>query len=289
MSTQHPVLMSHSEVDTYLVCERRHYYSHGDLLQRKQQSDALYRGILGHSAMERFYRAILDGADSNEALKAALTVVQAEVMKPEPRFEVLNELTRMITGYIERWIDDPIKPLYIEEEFRLKVDEDFTYPFKVDLVGEAKKGLACIDFKFVYDFFNDDELALMPQIPKYIAALRAMDIPVKYGFYDQLRYRKMKDPSPFQLYRRDEVHPSNARIRQTFLEQIEAARRVRERKMLPLEVWKAKSLRTANKMVCRSCSFKDLCIAELNGSDGELIRKLEFEPNTYGYSESNDA
>jgi len=98
----------------------------------------------------------------------------------------------------------------------------------------------------------------------------------------------MKDMSGPNIMRMDQVPLGNVRVMRTFKEQIATTERIAAYKEMPLEEWSEKAVRVANSMVCKSCSFRDLCIAELNGSDGKLMRRVDFEPNTYGYHEAEE-
>lgn len=73
------------------------------------------------------------------------------------------------------------------------------------------------------------------------------------------------------------IRPSAARIIRTFEEQVSVAAEISARELLPVEVIEKSAYRTANKMVCQSCSFRDLCEAELAGQSVKLLLHSEFE------------
>ncbi len=60
---------------------------------------------------------------------------------------------------------------------------------------------------------------------------------------------------------------------------------IADRKLLPVEEWEEKCSRVLSTMVCKSCSFKHLCAADLDGQDTTLMKKVEFRGNSYGYTE----
>jgi len=72
------------------------------------------------------------------------------------------------------------------------------------------------------------------------------------------------------------IRPSAARIVRTFQEQVDVAAEISARELLPVEVIERSAYRTANKMVCNGCSFRDLCEAELAGQSVKLLMQTEF-------------
>ena len=48
------------------------------------------------------------------------------------------------------------------------------------------------------------------------------------------------------------------------------------------------AIRVANKMNCDHCGFAELCAMELEGRDTTLMRKNDFEDNTYGYVDESE-
>lgn len=73
------------------------------------------------------------------------------------------------------------------------------------------------------------------------------------------------------------IRPSAARIIRTFEEQVGVAAEISARELLPVEVIEKSAYRTANKMVCNGCSFKDLCEAQLAGQSTKLLIETEFK------------
>lgn len=73
------------------------------------------------------------------------------------------------------------------------------------------------------------------------------------------------------------LKPNSTRVQRTFLEQIETARQITEDyKSLVDDVLDLRSVRVANKMVCQSCSFKDICMSDLSGANSALLIKTEY-------------
>jgi hypothetical protein len=58
--------VSHSEVDSYLLCRRKHYYGYGLSLERISTSQSLATGTAGHRILEAFYAHLLSLSDTAE-------------------------------------------------------------------------------------------------------------------------------------------------------------------------------------------------------------------------------
>lgn len=300
------VIISHSEVDTFLLCKQRHYYAFGDKLddtveksglEPKEFSDALYRGIAGHKGLEHFYKTIEADGTIAEALKACVEGVQAFAMEANPKYDILTDLSvRILPNYVTQVAKDMLdagwKVKAVEHTYRLEVPTALgimVYPFTPDLIMRSpEKQNVVIDHKFLYNFYNQSEIDLLPQIPKYMAALKGLGLPIHYGMYNMLRWRPVKDPSKEANFRQKPFEPTPERLRHAFLLQVRGMERIAKLKAGTLDEWanEVDLERVQNGMICKSCSFKRLCATEMSGGDATLMRKLDFTVNSYGYSEA---
>jgi CRISPR/Cas system-associated exonuclease Cas4 (RecB family) len=286
--------VSHSEVDSYLLCRRKHYYGYGLSLERVTTSQALATGTAGHAILEAFYGYILEsgGTVEDQAIAFDQGVILAEHMYKEivedgyenaaNRAELKEMLFNPEWGYFanEHMIKNGWRVLAVEQEFNLLYNEasESRYPFVVDMIVEDPSGkIVVIDHKFVYDFYTPSQTDLQPQIPKYIGALRAMNYPVAYGAYNMLRTRKLKTPEADNMNYFMILKPNSERVLNTFMEQLGVAAEIQALKELPIEEQSKRAYRTANKMVCQSCSFRDICSTELMGGNTELMIKTEYK------------
>jgi len=286
--------VSHSEVDSYLLCRRKHYYGYGLSLQRVRESDSLATGVAGHKILEAFYRTVLEAGETveaqqaafNKGLDAALSTYEEAVKEGyadgDRRAKLQDILFNQEYGYFnnEFFVNKGWRILAVEAEFNLEYDEDTkaSYPFVVDMIVQDPEGAyVVIDHKFVYDFYTPEATDLQPQIPKYIGALRALGHEISYGGYNMLRTRKIKEPSPESNNYFMILKPNATRITTTFMEQLGVAAEIQALKELPLEDQEKRGYRTANKMICQSCSFRDLCSTELMGGNVELMKKTEYK------------
>ena len=306
MSTE-PVVISHSEVETFLSCQQKHYYAFGDStygehvgLEPMHLGDGLFRGLTGHEALSIFFTHIQQGLSINEASEAALNSVRVMGTRPEiftqPRkLEIVTDLAgRILPRYFKndvvQQLDQGWFPVYVEQTFRLQMDFEegsFIYPFKPDVVMRDSVGNLWVwDHKFVYNYYTMDEIQLLPQIPKYIGALRALGHHVKGGYYNMLRWREVKsDPTHVQSV---EFKPSDARVQNAFRQQYNVMVEIARRKLQDRAKWEAENTRVLSTMVCKSCSFKMVCTADLNGLNTDLMRRVEYKPNSYGYTATEE-
>lgn len=256
-------------------CEKKHYYAFQRKLQPKSGSIALQRGNAGHAMFEAFLTAKREGYSDDAAKNLALIAPKSTEYDLLPRGEA--------AGYVSYWIDNIWPTLgwevvEVEKEFRVPVNDEITYPFKTDAIIRKKGGLYIVDHKFTYDCYSENVVGIIPQLPRYMAGLIKLGIPIKGGIYNFVRTRKLNDPAA--RFAQIDVPISQPRLNET----------VRELMLGFEKVLKARepdfnAVRTANKMNCDNCGFYALCVAELNEKPTRLLEKVQYEPNTYGYSE----
>lgn len=286
--TKPRITVSHSEVESYLRCERQWYYGYGLEIQRISESDSLFRGTLGHAALEVFFNALLVKQEENEygltASKEDLDDAAQSAMKfvlnLAPTYPVLvAEIVECLTFFFMGYPFMGWKILGVEYQDVLPVTEELAMPFVIDLIAQDPFGKVwIIDHKFMYDFISDRDAELMPQLSKYAVGMKALGHTIDKTGYSVLRYRSLKNPTVESKYLFKEVYLSPERQQRTITEQVIVSDRIQAAKKLPLEVLSQQSMRTANKMVCNSCSFRSLCVAELNDWQPDLILNGEYKP-----------
>jgi hypothetical protein len=136
-------------------------------------------------------------------------------------------------------------------------------------------------------------MELLPQLPKYIGALRGLNHRIEGGAYNMIRTRKKKDPQLGDMLQfTGPLDIPAGRVKRTFIEQIHVAREIDALTQLPVEQQDVLAYRTASGLTCSRCSFKSLCAAELNGKNSRLIEATEFKQKeqrgTIPISEENE-
>lgn len=297
--------VSYSETSSYQLCKRKHWYGYTRSLQKATTSTGLALGSAGHKILEAYYAVILAAGDSREEQKAAMpealvaaramhTQIMEEGFSPADNRATLEEILFEFYFPNEPLVNEGYLIQAVEMEFKLDVqmeDDGQTYGtvMVVDLICVDRGGRTVIvDHKFLYNFNTYEDAELAPQIPLYIAGLRGLGYKIDYGLYNMVRTMVIKGTKDKktgtypgatleQRLKSLELKPNGIRVARTFSEQIDTAQEITRAKMLPLEVQDLRAHRTANKMVCNSCDFKDLCVSDLQGGNSELLIKAAYK------------
>jgi len=284
--------ISNSEVSTWLVCQRRYYYDFDLNLQPNNFTETINRGLLGHEVLAVYYKELQRGRDHDTAVDTARKFLGSFMHGGTYDLSIVLEVDRILQGYWAYRQGDPNwRILHVEDQFDLFFTEEFEFSMRLDLlVQDMTTGeVILVDHKFVYDFWNQSDLALNPQLPKYIGALRVKGFKVDRAILNQLRYRKLKESTPDRLFVRENYTPSNNKVVRIVREQIIASQEIVRWRQLPIEERGDRAKRILNKTVCRSCPAKLLCEQELDGSPLDYLIATEYKSRTYGYNEPSTA
>ncbi len=279
--------VSHSEVETFLLCQRKHFYGYTMSLTRIDGSNARDRGTLGHLILARWFEQIKNYQahsglvnPSGEEYKAIESHTRKYLGSLMGDFESsqVKEVADLFNFFIEANPFRGFEILAVEKEFTLDLGNGGAYSFVIDLIVRDPRGkMVVVDHKFTYDFYSDTDIALMPQIPKYIGALRALGHDVSYGLYHLLRTRTGKNQTVEDKIKVMPAPASTAIVVQTFAQQIDVTEEIIARKELTPEELTATSRRVGSSLVCKYCDFRSLCAAELRGDDTRLLVKSEYK------------
>lgn len=271
--------VSHSEVDTYLRCRRAWYYGYGLNLERITSSTSLRRGTLGHLALEHFFLTLAAGGSFEDAKLAAQKIINEQVTNDPAIFQLGLEVMECLSFFYEGYPFHNWTVLAVEKEFLLPIYEGLDFPLVVDLIIQDPWGLVwVIDHKFMWDFLTENDSELQSQIPKYVGAMRAAGFQVDRAGYNILRYRSVKDNSVETRYRFVPLYDlTDLRVQTTFREHAIIAKQIQDIKALPVEQQNWLSVRIQNKLVCKSCAFKEICIAELNDRQPALTIDANYK------------
>lgn len=197
--------VSHSEVEAFLTCRRRHWYGYVKRIRSRKPGIALAYGTAGHSVLAAFYETILKAGKTRtaqfRAQKAALAAAEAKMDEVyaagfrEDEDKQANLRTMLFDIYFpnepfvkEGWLIEAV-----EVEKDLEVDDGLDFKFVIDLIVTDPQGKrVVVDHKFKGRFDSADTVTLLPQISKYIAALRADGLKVAYGMYNEVKTAKVR-------------------------------------------------------------------------------------------------
>lgn len=276
---------SHSEVESYLKCQRNHYYGYGLRLEPVKMSDALARGIIGHAGLAAYYRNRKDGGEHEDGVKLAIQemIIEAENLTTYNRETLLSEAMGLVRANLNHFENDEWEVIEVEKRYDVEIMEGYTMPVIIDLIVRIPgRGVIVVDHKFTYDFYSSDAVDLNPQLAKYLAVMRTDGYEVHGAMYNQIRYRttKANAKEAEERFSRVIVSLTSKRVSTVMREQIMVAQRIAKLKRMEREEWESRVVRVANSMVCKSCSFKDLCASDLNGQNSELLIQYEYKEKT---------
>jgi CRISPR/Cas system-associated exonuclease Cas4 (RecB family) len=277
---------SHSEVEGYLMCQRRHYYNYGEKIQSIDMDEKLIRGIVGHACHEAYYKARMNGADHQEAMEPGTTALwdtyegyKTQLFNPT---KFISSLSVLIDHYWAEYEFDKLKVLEVEVLHTVQLTDEFSMPVKMDLIADVPGwGITVIDHKFSYDFASVDKLDLATQLPKYFLAARELDFDVREIALNECRTRETiaNKANPSEKFRRTPIPWTIPKIETIMREQMVAAQRITRLKSMNLLDWEQSVLR--NPMACNMCDYPEVCIADLNQKDQNLIRAQYYQPKEY--------
>jgi hypothetical protein len=284
------MLISQSEVDSFLGCERRHFYAFGEPtpegrgIEPLTFGDALNKGLLGHSVLEVYYKALLEDYSHKAASEKAVGYL---IDKAGEGVSFALELVPLMVTYFEIYGDERKVwiPLAVEQEFRLELgDSGLVFPFKVDAIFKhIPTGRMIVwDHKFLWNYYLPNSMKIMPQMPKYVYALQQLGYPVVDAMYNMVSTRKNASEPCRRMNCDIELNPM--KMRQFMREQIMVMQRIKTKKEMDPEDWRSSIVRTASSFNCKNCMFLTLCTADLEGAPGRSLAIQNFyRPNTYGY------
>lgn len=271
------VRISGSQVANYMQCQKKFQLAHIDKLMGANGSGkALEKGKTGHKILEVWAKAHKDGMDTETALSLAM----AAGMEFNTGFAV--ELFPMIAHWVKEvfptlgWKILEVEKTYYARVGTAKDGRALMFPFTIDLLVEAEGKIVIVDHKFQADAFEDDMIELMPQLKKYIVALRSQKINVHHAIYNTFRTRVMK------------AGPAERNVMQSTVPrvpQLKAAMQVQITMMHKIDQHDGEYLRVLDKNICTYCPFKKICIVETNGEDSTLIRQFDYITTDYGYDD----
>jgi hypothetical protein len=286
------MIISNTQASLRDLCERAHYYSYIVGVEPKKLPPAIYRGVVGHSALEQYYLEMKDGGSPDTRLSAAKSVLQKEIARiasetPEEFEQVglIIKLTKLIEHYADVYRQEEFRVLEVEKDYYTPITPSIQYGVILDLLVEMTKGpyrgdLVVVDHKFVYNFKTVLDVSMDAQLPKMIKTLRDGGYVVSRAMYNQLRYRDLKNPISESVFKREWTKPKKIELDTIWDEQKKTALELETVHSLPKEVVQSEARRTLNLLVCRSCLFQKLCRAELVGDSIRSMLITDYQKSS---------
>ncbi|MFF5977049.1 PD-(D/E)XK nuclease family protein [Streptomyces sp. NPDC012769] len=283
--------ISTSEVATFLTCKQRWMYAHHPSynLEPRTLGIALTRGVVGHAALEMFYKMIQSGKTFTESESAVMEYLvkkslEAITIGDIDKANMIGQLGPTIQQYFTdtKWILDRYKIVGVENIVSAPLPgmPDIEFVGRIDLTLENDKGeVSPYDHKFTYNFWSEQSIRMNAQISNYVWALREMGMHSRRGFLNMVRYRD----NAIEKFKQEEV-PTNSHLREVFINNhAVAAKDIAELKKRETVGIADGVTRSTSKFNCEYCPFVDLCYTEASGLDTSAMRQANYRPNSYGY------
>lgn len=268
-------IISDSQATAWLTCERKWMFSYVFEKTSATRSRALNLGIIVHDMLEVFFLSIQAGADKAEARLTTMLRLTHLFETEGHSADILTTAYMLVDRYINQdTIHSNSRILEVETDFFLPINNEYWYGLRLDLLVEAQVGrqkgkILLIDHKTTYDFWQPNDLLLLPQMPKYVMAVRFSGYPVHEAYINQIRTRfdsnKIPDKSNEDLFKRSPVGITDERTASALSHQMVASERIMSMRNKPLPLIEAECLPVQNKMVCKNCPFMDPCIKMEDG------------------------
>ena len=298
----------YSEVHTWASCRMKWYWSYHLNLEPKYVSDTIRRGVLGHVAL-----ATLDqGGDVRRAVyhesRKYVVAVTFDGVTLADDSKSLDHLltsvidqTEMYDSFYARWN----RVLAVEQKMVFKVQGvQLPFNFTIDAIVEDRYGLWVVERKWVDQFRSPEMFDLDSQFSIYTMGARAMGFPVKGVIVDQVgpmpAWPKLnKDGTVSKAYRGDqltldrwhmlsgvnrsasadlETPPLNKQFERYVVQRSDKSNMAFIEDLKP----KVSSMKSVNKDIymtddrirCKTCQFRELCIEKMRGRTEQDIQDL---------------
>lgn len=276
-ATSAEVRISGSQVANYMECQKKFELAHIEkLMSANGSGKALEKGKTGHKILEVWGKAHMAGDDTDTALSKGMTAG----MEYNAGFAV--EVFPMIAHWVKNifpklgWKILEVEKTYYAKVGNAKDGRPLVFPLTVDLLVEAEGKIVIVDHKFQADAFEEEMIELMPQLKKYIVALRSQKVNVHHAIYNTFRTRVMK-AGPEERNVMQKTVPRVPQLKAAMMPQIQMMHKIDEHE--------GEYLRVLNKNICTYCPFKKICLVETNGEDATLIKQFDYVTTDYGYDD----
>src|SRR5690606_30468459 len=255
--------VSFSELKTWRTCRMLHHYKYHERLEPKMKPVALKRGAWIHALLEAYYK----GNDWREVHRALSDEV-AMLMDEEREYygDLPGTAETPMTLYEETYPND--RTLAVELECKgLPLSKTVHLNGRIDLVLEDSRGVWVVEHKTVSRMPSEDERIVNPQVALYIPVVeQQLGVKVSGVLWNYLITRIPKRKQKDLLHRR--YLPINKNVLSRLREESTVA---------AVEIHHlTRPYRSLNPMLCRTCSYRSLCIGELMGLDVEFIKRAEY-------------
>jgi hypothetical protein len=236
-------------------------------------SDPITLGNIGHSHLEVFFRALMGGADKEEAYK----LIQPTGLTQE-HLIALN----LSKKFASEFRSEDGKPLLVEESVVVPISDEISMGLTADLVWQWRSGEVSIyDWKFTRRSWSQPKVDMHSQLPGYRYYLnRQFDFGISKCKYVFLNTNNPDNP----WYKTIGPTIDDDECAEVAADQLRAAYRLQHLKNMPVADQRNYVARTLNGGNCEYCPFQVPCRFERKGMDASKTLAIMFTTeNDYGY------
>jgi len=271
--------VSFSELKTWRTCRQMYHYKYRENLEPRLKSPSLKRGAWMHSLLEAYYKEG-DWRKTHQELVKQFN----ELLEEEKEYygDLPGECEYLMSLYEETYHDKPILVEHEFEKFPVSPSSKVLLRGRIDLVIEdPRRGIWLVEHKTASRIPNEDERLINPQVALYIPVVeRILGTKVQGVVWNYIRTKIPKKKESKLLERR--YMPTNEKVISQLLREVRVA---------AIEAKKLTNVyRSLHPMICRTCGYKSLCMAELMGLDTNFVRRAEYkvrEVRSEGVEEEN--
>lgn len=288
------MITSHSEIQTYLTCQRKWYYAFKLQKRPKRFSDALERGINFHEVLAVYYEAKQAGVYHGSCVEAAEEHILWLKRNKSLTWAEVGVLNLLLNRYAVHSKDETgFDILDVEGYYETPIAEGISIGLRLDLLikytsGVHKNRYSIWDFKTCYNFWPDSQVLMYPQFPKYAWTLRTLGANLKYGEIRQIRWRE----DAREKCRNSPVK-YDKHVAGTFIdEHVRVSQEIQDLRYIDAKIVSDSVNRSSGIFgsdPCSDCPFFTPCYSNLQNrlEDEQLALDAHFIHNDYGYTEDD--
>lgn len=310
---------SQSKMKVWRHCRNAYYYKYIMKITKKHKNVFFLRGEIIHDMLEQHYL----GNDPWKAFKKQMEANQKILSHHREEYGDLEGLIRtLMTGYFKFYKGEPIKPIKVEHEFRVLMDDKIYVTGKIDLIArETKQKLNLMTEHKCHNKIPNDSIVPFTNLQSSLylwAVEKELDMKLDGTLWNYLLGKPLSTPmllksgemsrkninTTWPIYR-DALKAANLEPEDYFdmRERLKGnEQQIYQRKIIPADKTMTDNiiqdtLVTAKEMRkyggkdrtrnlsrdCDGCEFKNLCLAQLKGHDDNFILKSDFKERKKKY------
>lgn len=276
------IVISNSQITSKLTCNRLHDYTYIQNLMPRVNNLDLRRGTVGHALLEAFFRAIMAGSSVEEAEQAGIVKLREIIVNSDPldilHAKMLVAMDKVFRRFVRQYHkSSKFKILSVESLITVPMTKDIMFGMYTDLLVEYTMGtykgkVGSYDHKIVSHFKTLEDLKFDPQQIKYQKALQLQGHDTAPPVLNQILHSAVGTAYDDDFIRESPIILTQQGVDTIWDESVEVAEQIYVERV----TGNRNTTRAMNYAACNRCPMRELCVAELNGSDTTQMRKIDY-------------